>query len=139
LRKIVVWEKLGEDVLPDILSSSSLMGMQNLYNWTPATKALTDLHQHARKMDLTYVASALLGQKGALSGLVVAADKIAPSPDTQVLPIIEILASVITNVFENYILVTNLEGQVQKYQQSLRVHEAILENSREGVIVLNKD
>jgi two-component system sensor histidine kinase AtoS len=139
LRKVVVWEKLGEDVLPDILSSSSLMGMQNLYNWTPATKALTDLHQHARKMDLAYVASAPLGQKGALSGLVVAADKIATSPDTQVLPIIEILASVITSALENFILVTNLEGQVQKYQQSLSVHEAILENSREGVIVLNKE
>ncbi len=64
----------NRQIFPDRLPSTDLIRLNEPFIWTPAKKVLTELHQKGRSESLLFIASVPIGDKGALSGLVVAGD-----------------------------------------------------------------
>jgi PAS domain S-box-containing protein len=123
---------------PDSVSSTDLIRLALPLEWVPGRRVVTDIHRFSRMNNLGYVISAPLGRDGAYLGLVVAGakDKI---PEKDYLPVLEKLAQVITGIFQYYLLINNLSEENHEQQKLLSLRESLLNNSKEGILILNQD
>jgi PAS domain S-box-containing protein len=123
---------------PDSVSSTDLIRLAAPVEWVPGRRVVTDIHRFSRMNNLGYVISAPIGKDSAYLGLVVAGtkDKI---PEKDYLPVLEKLAQVITNIFQYYLLVNNLFDENHEQQKLLSLRESLLNNSKEGILILNQD
>ena len=80
----------NRSIFPEKLPSTDLMRLNEPFIWTPAKKVLTELHQKGRSESFLYIASVPIGEKGALSGLIVAGDYVR-EPISYLIPILEIV------------------------------------------------
>ncbi len=123
---------------PDSVSSTDLIRLALPLEWVPGRRVVTDIHRFSRMNNLGYVISAPLGRDSAYLGLVVAGakDKI---PEKDYLPVLEKLAQVITGIFQYYLLINNLSEENHEQQKLLSLRESLLNNSKEGILILNQD
>ncbi len=106
--------------------------------WVLGKRATTNLHKFARSSDYSYLATAPIGKSEAITGLIVIADKVSnPPPD--VLTILDILSSTVSNIIQHHILTSNsIESLNGKYRAS-QIKDQINSNIQEGILVLSKD
>jgi PAS domain S-box-containing protein len=106
--------------------------------WVAGKRATTGLHRAARAARLSYLATDLLGQAGACTGILVVA-----SPDTafpkDAVPILQILSSAITAIIETQSFKTNLLAERHHLQTTLAIRSAVQEAANEGVIIASPD
>lgn len=126
----------GSDIFPDELPSTDLMKLSKTSIWVPGKRILTSIHQAALSANLSYLASSPLGQKGALSGLIIAGGYGNP-PQKNFSNLMNILSGIISNAFSHYILIENLYKDNHELQHSQIISEILRENMQEGVLLVD--
>jgi len=126
------------ELLPDHLTSQDLTNLQTPTLWTPGRRSASGLHRMARTSNLSYVASAPLGQSNALIGLVVIAGcQISPS-DT-ILPTLNILATHLTTIIQGRALTTNLSRILEEQQKYINLGTIIKDAAQDSIIIISPD
>jgi len=125
-------------IFPDRLPSSDLIRLNEPYVWNQGKKVLTELHQKGRSESLVFIASVPIGDKGALSGLVVAGDYIH-EPEESLIPILKLTANSIGTGLQQYIRIRNYQDTLNRQQKLLEIYGNGIEYAREGIIVLKTD
>jgi len=106
--------------------------------WLLGKRVTNVLEKIARKSDFAYLATSPIGKPGAISGLyVIADDRLNPSSD--VLPLLQILASAISTIIQHHSLLTNSQKTRKKDHHTTTIKKLISENIQEGILILNKD
>lgn len=122
--------------LPDSMSSADLIRLAETVCWTPGRRAITDVHRAGRAHNLTHIYSTPLGQKGALFGLLVVADSSKAADDHLALRL-EVLSAYLTRAIQQSILIQNIKAELQNRDEQANIQNELVENTREGIIVLH--
>ncbi len=138
LKKIKTSGENTNPVLPDEFSSVDLIRLTSPNLWVPGKRVSTDLHRAARIGDLSCIATTPLGPQGAWLGLLVAANRHTP-PDDDLLELLEVLAGHITSTMLHYISLLNTRATIKRINQVLPVQKSIIDNTQEGIIILQRD
>lgn len=125
-------------IFPESLPSNDLVQLREPFIWDQGKKALTSLHQKCRNEGLVYAASCAIGEKEALSGLIVVGDYIN-EPPAQVLSILRLVATSIGSSLQHFIKIRNIQDAMIRQQRLLDIYSNGLENVKEGIIVLRPD
>ena len=136
LKKIASLETTS--IFPDTLPSTDLIRLAHPFIWTPGKRVLTEIHRAGRVENLSYVATAPLGQTGALFGLLVAGDK-EFIIDEQQIRLMEVLSQHISGAVQHYVLVNNLKAEIGYRERFLAVRNDVVEYSKEGILVIGPD
>ncbi len=120
---------------PEFLPSTDLIHYKKAGLWTPEKRINTEIQRAARNAGLSVLAVHPLGSDGAVWGLLAAAD-LDHSADERALKTLSILSAQINAAYENLILVSNLKDQIEKDRSGLAVQDEIIENLKEGVLIL---
>lgn len=127
-----------QPAFPDIIPSTDLMRLAQMTVWQPGKPVHTELHRSGRIANLSIVASAPIGENGALSGLLVVGKTKRKFSETD-LGTLQFFCSVIGSLLQNYILVQNLVSVVQQNEKQLLVRNQLFDTAQEGVIILRPD
>jgi two-component system sensor histidine kinase AtoS len=136
LKRIANWGPAKE--LPEQIPASDVIQILETPLWIPGKRATCDLLRSARAAKYAYLASAILGQPGKFSGLIVIADP-QTSPATNLPEVLKIIAAVIMAIVQQKSLTSNLIEQNQIQSISLSLADTVKESVREGVIILGSD
>lgn len=124
--------------LPDQLSAQDLFQLNKPSLWLSGKRPTHVLHRAARAAQLSYLASAPIGQPNAIIGLLVAADRHL-SPPAFILQVAELLGSTLATLFQGHARAQELQSQLTEGISQLRAHATLEEHLREGVIMLAPD
>lgn len=125
-------------IFPERLPSSDLVRLNEPLIWNPGKKVLTELHQKGRSESLVFIASVPIGDKSALSGLIVVGDYVREPVDS-LIPILKLTANSIGSCLQQFIKTKNYQDTINKQQRSLEIYSNGIEHAREGIIVLRAD
>lgn len=125
-------------LLPEILPSTDLVFHKTPRLWTPGIRPRSTLLRYARIHEYSYLASAPLGFPDASIGLaVMAGSEDGPGADT--LPILQLLASTLNTIIQNYALTTNLKQQLQAEREHAQTNEVIQRGIQDSLIILDQE
>ncbi len=125
----------GED-FPRKLPSTDLIKLEKPSIWVTGSRILTELHREARVNNIEYVASAPMLEGGGAFGLIVAAGK-GGIPLNLSLDGMEMLAAMLLTLFQQQVLVNNLNERIGRSMNSMNLKNQVFEAINEGVIILN--
>jgi two-component system sensor histidine kinase AtoS len=136
LTKVKTYE--SSVAFPSMLPSTDLIRLSEPFIWSPGKRMLTELHRAGRMDNLSYIATAPIGEKDALFGLLVVSDP-THQPGEFTLEALQIIASFITRLVQHQMLIENLKEDIQTKMNWLNIRSSGLENVQEGVILLDLD
>ena len=125
----------GDD-FPRKLPSTDLMKLEKPSIWVTGSRILTELHREARVKNIEYVASAPMLEGGGAFGLLIAAGK-GGIPVNLSLDGMEMLAAMLLSLFQQQVLVNNLNERIDRSMHSVNLKNQVFESMNEGVIILN--
>lgn len=126
------------DFFPETLTTQDLSCLSKPMIWKPSKPSQSDLHIAAQDAQLTFLASAPLGQENAWFGLLVAGDP-HNLPSSNVLSLLKLIARQTSSAMEHQIAMNNARTTIQKIKQVIMIERQIVENIEEGVIILSSD
>lgn len=121
---------------PRKLPSTDLMKLEKPTIWVTGSRIMTELHREARVKNIEYVASAPMLEGGGAFGLLVAAGK-GGIPLSLSLDGMEMLASMLLALFQQQVLVNNLNERIERSMYSVNLKNQVFESMNEGVIILD--
>jgi len=124
------------DEFPRKLPSTDLIKLEKPAIWVTGSRILTELHREARIKNLEYVASAPMLEGGGAFGLLIAAGK-GGIPVTLSLDGMELLAAMLLSLFQQQVLVNNLNERIDRSMSSINLRNQVFESMNEAVIVLD--
>lgn len=128
----------GEQVnFPETFSSTDMIRLGQVQVWQPGKRVYVDLHRTGRMNNLTFVASAPLGQAGMWMGLFAVAG--AKALFEKLENYMELFAAQVTRIVEHHLLVTELKRQITEAWQSLVFSQVVMDNSAEGILHISPD
>jgi len=136
LRKVASQERIT--FFPDTLPASDLIRLSATNLWIPGKRVTTDLHRASRIGGLSFTASVPLGERKAVTGLLVVGG-IDAQPPAMLLPVLELLANYITLAFDNTIRDENVSLNLQALTGKNLAREVMFDNIQEGILILKPD
>ncbi len=136
LRLIATTDNEGQ--FTSTLPSTDLMRLDKTHVWMSGNRILTEVHRSAQASRMDYLASTPLMQGGGAFGLLVAAGK-GELPANLTVDLLELLATMILSLFQQSLLVENLNRKVDQTQEFAELRNTAFENMNEGVIILDKN
>lgn len=124
--------------LPGSLSPRDMSALNKPKLWLTGEKPALPLYRAARIANLSYLASAPLGQSNALNGLVILADE-QTGPNALLLEIVEILGISITSIFQTHSRIMNIGSKLRTAQSQLTVSKELERRIQESALILNPD
>jgi PAS domain S-box-containing protein len=154
----------AEGILPDELPAQELATLHRARLWEHGKRATGALQRSGRTAGLIYLAAAPLGgalgsalggetqgdaERGGI-GVVVVGGRSLPDPGCAapsknaagaalVQPIVELLAAVVANLFQQASRIESLSAQVAIQERKLRLAQAVEDQATRGMIVLDTD
>lgn len=123
------------DIFPDTISSTNLIRLSKMVVWQRGKRLATEIHQAGHDRGMNFVGSVPLGQPGRLFGLLAVAGR--ENPDERLENMLDIFGAQITRYIECFLLAENLRKESESLKRSMLSFQAIMENSQEGVLVLD--
>ncbi len=128
----------SESNFPGEISEQDLAHLHTPVIWVKGKRAMINLHKTAHTTNMTYLASAPIGDTNALIGLVAAsAENSAPS--SNLLPQMTFLSSQINTIIQGQALNTQLKQDIQDYQSKALINDAVYDTMEDGAIILSSD
>jgi PAS domain S-box-containing protein len=124
--------------LPEHIPPSDLAALKTAHLWTYRRRTPTTLHRAARSEQLSFVASAPLGQSNALIGLAAAAG-VEGEPAEAILPALQTVAETLTTIIQNHLLTARIQQAGREQNQALKLGSAIQDAVQDGIILLSPD
>ena len=136
LRRIAITG--NDEDFPEVLPSTDMIRLENPSVWTTGTRVLTELHRHARVNKIDFVGSAPLIQGEGDFGLLAASGRgeVSINLNSESL---ELMATLILSLFQQNILVQNLNDRITTTQGITDLRNIAFDNMNEGVIILNNE
>lgn len=123
-------------LLPNYLNVQDLVYLNHTMLWETGKHPGCQLYRAARAAGIHYLASAPVGQKNAVSGLVVLGSLHSPPPES-ILEITRLLATAVDTTIQNETRLTNLRSDLQQQNSQARTLTSIAERVQEGVMRLS--
>jgi two-component system, NtrC family, sensor histidine kinase AtoS len=123
-------------LLPSHLNVQDLVYLNHAMLWETGKHPACQLYRAARAAGIHYLASAPVGQKNAVSGLVVLASQHS-SPPESILETTRLLATAVDAIIQNETRLTNLRSDLQQQTSQARTLTSIAERVQEGVMRLS--
>jgi PAS domain S-box-containing protein len=123
-------------LLPNYLNVQDLVYLNHAMLWETGRHPACQLYRAARAAGIHYLASAPVGQKNAVSGLVVLGS-LHSSPPESILEITRLLATAVDTIIQNETRLTNLRSDLQQQTSQARTLTSIAERVQEGVMRLS--
>jgi two-component system, NtrC family, sensor histidine kinase AtoS len=136
--RLVKGAGVGAEELPEQIHANDMFSLSSPYLWTNRKRPLSGLHRTARNADLSFLATAPLGQPKVLLGLIAAGGVTEPSPE-EILPILQSLSAAITAFIENHALVAALQKSLAETVKAVQVGKTIQDTVQEGILILSPD
>lgn len=125
-------------LLPEVIESTDLIRLAATTMWMPGKRVETEIQRAARMANMSFLVSAPLGEESALVGFLVLGNSKDDARET-VIPITTILAKLITNTYQHFLLVENLEQLLTRQERELNHHAVLLENMKIGSLIVDSD
>jgi two-component system sensor histidine kinase AtoS len=106
--------------------------------WVKGKRAILGLHRLAYSTNISYFATAPVGEMNAFIGLLVASGENSVPPPN-LMPQLSFLASQVNNIIQGYALNTQLQQDIQEYLGKAQTNNAIYNSMEDGVIILSSD
>jgi PAS domain S-box-containing protein len=123
-------------LLPNYLNVQDLVYLNHAMLWETGRHPSCQLYRAARAAGLHYLASAPVGQKNAVSGLVVLGGLNTTPPDS-ILEITRLLATAVDTIIQDETRLANLRNDLQQITSQTRTLANIAERVQEGVMRLS--
>jgi PAS domain S-box-containing protein len=121
---------------PEEISGQDFSYLQSPFLWIKGKRAIINLHRLAHTSNVSYLASAPIGETNAYIGLLVAVgENSVASPN--LIPQLTYLASQINTIIQSHALSSQLRIDIQEYTAKLLTNNAILNIMEDGVIILS--
>ena len=123
-------------LLPNYLNVQDLVFLNHTQLWETGKHPACQLYRAARASGIHYLATAPVGQKNAVSGLVAIAG-LQSSPPEAILEITRLLATVVDTIIQNELRLGNLRSDLLQQNSRTRSLNSISERVQEGVMRLS--
>ena len=128
----------SDHAFPDEITGQDFSYLQSPVLWVKGKRAIISLHRLAHSSNISYFASAPIGETNAFIGLLVALGENAiPSPN--LLTQLTFLSSQINTIIQSHTLNTHLRQDIQEYLTKVLTNSAIFNTMEDGVIILSPD
>ena len=128
----------SDHALPDEISGQDFSYLQSPNVWVKGKRAIISLHRLAHASNISYFASAPIGETNAFIGLLVAIGENS-IPSNNLLPQLTFLASQINTTIQGHALNTQLRLDIQEYMTKVSTNSSIFNSMEDGVIILSPD
>ena len=123
-------------LLPDHLNVQDLVFLNHPMLWETGRHPSCQLYRAARTAGIHYLASATVGQKNAISGLVVLGS-LNTSPPEAILEVTRLLATAVDTIIQTETCLSNLRSNLLQLTSQVRTLANIGERVQEGVMRLS--
>jgi PAS domain S-box-containing protein len=127
-----------DHAFPDEISGQDFSYLQSPNVWVKGKRAIISLHRLAHASNISYFASAPIGETNAFIGLLIALGENS-IPSTNLLPQLTFLASQINTIIQGHALNTQLRMDIQEYMTKVSTNASIFNSMEDGVIILASD
>ncbi len=131
-------KKDDDRVFPDEVSYADLIRLSTTTIWQAGRKHTAEVQRAGRVCGLSYVASTPLGQNQAMIGLLVVGDA-GMQPSDHLPQSLSFIGELITSMLQNCVRVDNLEQQNASLRHQSAISETVINNSVQGIIILQPD
>jgi len=123
---------------PEEITGQDFSYLQTPVLWVKGKRAIISLHRLAHSANISYFASAPIGETNAFIGLLVAlGENSVPSPN--LIPQLTFLSSQINTMIQGHALNSQLRQDIQEYMTKILTNNAIYNTMEDGVIILSPD
>jgi PAS domain S-box-containing protein len=126
----------ASNLLPNYLNVQDLVYLNHAMLWETGIHPACQLYRAARAAGIHHLASAPVGQKNAISGLVVLGS-LNTTPPESILEITRLLATAVDLAIQNETRLANLRNDLQQLTSQARTLANIAERVQEGVMRLS--
>jgi PAS domain S-box-containing protein len=127
-----------DHALPEEISGQDFSYLQSPNLWVKGKRAIISLHRLAHSSNISYFASAPIGEVNAFIGLLVALGENS-IPSNNLLPQLTFLASQINTIIQGHALNSQLRMDIQEYMTKVSTNSSIYNSMEDGVIILSPD
>jgi two-component system sensor histidine kinase AtoS len=127
-----------DHAFPEEITGQDFSYLQSPVLWVKGKRAIISLHRLAHSSNISYFASAPIGETNAFIGLLVALGENS-IPSTNLLPQLTFLSSQINTIIQSHTLNTQLRQDIQEYMTKILTNNAIFNTMEDGVIILSPD
>jgi two-component system sensor histidine kinase AtoS len=124
-------------LLPEDIPPQDLGTLNYAHLWLNGKRPLAALHRQARSVNLSYVASAPIGEINTIIGILTAAG--SGDPPESILEIVEYLANQIYFHIQSNMLITQLQNDLQTFQQQQLAGDTVFDGIDDGLIFLTPE
>ncbi len=128
----------ADHALPEEISGQEFSYLQSPNVWVKGKRAIISLHRLAHASNISYFASAPIGETNAFIGLLIASGENSV-PSSNLLPQLTFLASQINTIIQGHALNTQLRMDIQEYMTKVSTNSSIYNSMEDGVIILSPD
>jgi PAS domain S-box-containing protein len=132
------YELGAKDLLPEFTKPNDLATLPKPTLWIPGRRTESDLHRHARSLNITYLATVPIGQRNASVGLLAVASQSSDPPE-DVLDLLKIMGVLITSIVQVHTLLNHLQNSVRDRNSALNKHTLITGAIQDGIVILQSD
>jgi two-component system sensor histidine kinase AtoS len=125
-------------VFPDTINANDLGRLTGFTLWNPGKRVQTEIHRAARLAELTYVATIPLGEGKSTTGLLVVADA-EKDPIPNLKSLMGIFGAIISSALQHFVLVDAMCNDIHNKSEELATFQAFIDNSPEGILLLQPD
>jgi len=123
--------------LPEEIQSQELGVLNKAHLWKTGKRPVTSLHRHIRSMNLTYIATAPIGEASAMIGIIALAGN--STPPEAILDIARYLANQVFFHIQSNTLITQLQNDLEYLQRQKLGYEIVFESIDDGLIFLTPE
>jgi PAS domain S-box-containing protein len=127
-----------DNTFPEEISGQDFASLNSPILWVKGKRAILNLHRLAYSSNITYFASAPIGELNAFIGLLIASGENS-IPPTNLLPQLTFLASQVNTIIQSHALNTQLQEDIQDYLGKAQTNNAIFSTMEDGVIIVSPD
>ncbi len=124
-------------LLPEDIHPQDLGTLNHTHLWLNGKRPLTAMHRQARSANLTYVASAPIGEINSVIGILAAAG--SGDPPESILEIVNYLANQIYFHIQSKMLITQLQNDLRFLQMQQLTCETVFDAIDDGLIFLTPE
>ncbi|MGE5223703.1 MAG: ATP-binding protein [Omnitrophica WOR_2 bacterium] len=126
------------ELLPEEIKPQDLISLNIPQLWTAKSRSMSGLHRAARVSNLSYLATAPLGQVNALVGLLAIAG-VQSAPPNDLLDLLQIIAATLTAILQTQALSMNMQASLLSQARLATSTAAIKATVQDGIVVLTPD
>ncbi len=123
---------------PEEITGQDFSYLQTPILWVKGKRAIISLHRLAHASNISYFASAPIGEPNAYIGLLVALGENS-IPSNNLLPQLTFLSSQINTIIQSHTLNAQLRQDIQDYMARVLTNSAIFNTMEDGVIILSPE